>query len=200
MGLSGRAALARCDGIDAVVAFCDEWRERRATLAFETDGVVVKLDDLALRERLGITSKFPRWAMAFKFPAEQETTMLARIEVNIGRTGAATPFAILEPMFIAGSTISMATLHNADDIGRKDIRAGEPVIIEKAGDVIPRVVGSGEPRRARPAAAVGDADELPGLRQPAAPSRKTRRCGAARTAPARRSCSAGSSISPRAAR
>jgi DNA ligase (NAD+) len=135
----------RCEGIDAVVAFCDEWRERRATLKFETDGVVVKLDDPALRERLGFTSKFPRWAVALKFPAEQKVAMLHRIEVNIGRTGAATPFAILEPTVVAGSTISMATLHNPDDIVRKDIRPGEPVIIEKAGDVIPRVVGPAQP-------------------------------------------------------
>ena len=134
-----------CEGIDAVVAFCDEWRERRATLAFETDGVVVKLDDQSLRERLGFTSKFPRWATAVKFPAEQKIAMLHRIEVNIGRTGAATPFAILEPTVVAGSTISMATLHNPDDIIRKDIRPGEPVIIEKAGDVIPRVVGPANP-------------------------------------------------------
>jgi DNA ligase (NAD+) len=134
-----------CEGIDAVVAFCDEWRERRATLAFETDGVVVKLDDRALRERLGFTSKFPRWAVAVKFPAEQKVAMLHRIEVNIGRTGAATPFAILEPTVVSGSTISMATLHNPDDIVRKDIRPGEPVIIEKAGDVIPRVVGPAQP-------------------------------------------------------
>ncbi len=134
-----------CEGIDAVVAFCDEWRERRATLAFETDGVVVKLDDQSLRERLGFTSKFPRWATAVKFPAEQKIAMLHKIEVNIGRTGAATPFAILEPTVVAGSTISMATLHNPDDIIRKDIRPGEPVIIEKAGDVIPRVVGPANP-------------------------------------------------------
>ena len=99
----------------------------------------------ALRERLGFTSKFPRWATAFKFPAEQKIAMLHKIEVNIGRTGAATPFAILEPTVVAGSTISMATLHNPDDIIRKDIRPGEPVIIEKAGDVIPRVVGPANP-------------------------------------------------------
>ena len=98
-----------------------------------------------LRARLGYTSKFPRWATAFKFPAERKIAMLHRIEVNIGRTGAATPFAILEPTVVAGSTISMATLHNPDDIVRKDIRPGEPVIIEKAGDVIPRVVGPAHP-------------------------------------------------------
>jgi len=130
-----------CDGIDAVIAFCEEWRDQRNGLSFETDGVVIKLDDLASRDRLGYTSKFPRWATAFKFPAQQATTLLKSIEVNIGRTGAATPFAMLEPTVVAGSTISMATLHNPDDIIRKDIRPGELVIIEKAGDVIPRVVG-----------------------------------------------------------
>lgn len=135
----------RCENVDAVVAFCEAWRERRGSLGFETDGVVVKLDGLAERERLGSTSKFPRWATAFKFPAERKVAMLHRIEVNIGRTGAATPFAILEPTVVAGSTISMATLHNPDDIVRKDIRPGEPVIIEKAGDVIPRVVGPANP-------------------------------------------------------
>jgi DNA ligase (NAD+) len=134
-----------CAGVEEVVAFCAEWREKRATLQFETDGVVIKVNELALRERLGFTSKFPRWATAFKFPAERKITMLHRIEINIGRTGAATPFAVLEPTVVAGSTISMATLHNPDDIVRKDIRAGELVVIEKAGDVIPRVVGPANP-------------------------------------------------------
>jgi DNA ligase (NAD+) len=134
-----------CAGIDAVIEFCEAWRDQRGSLAFETDGVVIKLDDPALRARLGYTSKFPRWATAFKFPAEQRIAMLHRIEINIGRTGAATPFAMLEPTVVAGSTISMATLHNPDDIIRKDIRPGEPVIIEKAGDVIPRVVGPADP-------------------------------------------------------
>jgi DNA ligase (NAD+) len=130
-----------CRGIDEVLAFCTEWAERRRGLDFETDGVVVKLNDVERRKALGTTSKFPRWAVAFKFPAEQKTTTLRRIAVNVGRTGAVTPFAMLEPVFVAGSTISMATLHNADDIARKDIREGDVVIIEKAGDVIPRVVG-----------------------------------------------------------
>ncbi len=129
-----------CDGIDEVVAFCREWADRRRTLSFETDGVVVKVDDLALRQRLGATAKFPRWATAFKFPAQQANTKLIRIDVNVGRTGAVTPYAVLEPVFLAGSTISMATLHNAEDIDRKDIREGDTVMIEKAGDVIPKVV------------------------------------------------------------
>src|SRR5207237_8820290 len=95
---------------------------------------------LPLRGRLGTTAKFPRSATAFKFPAEQANTKVRRISVNVGRTGAVTPFAVLEPVFLAGSTISMATLHNAEDIARKDIREGDTVVIEKAGDVIPKVV------------------------------------------------------------
>jgi len=140
-GLPVETHWRRCAGIDAVIAFCAEWAERRRVLDFETDGVVVKVNDVERRKALGTTSKFPRWAVAFKFPAEQKTTRLLRIEVNVGRTGAVTPFAVLEPVFVAGSTISMATLHNADDIARKDIRERDTVIIEKAGDVIPRVVG-----------------------------------------------------------
>ena len=130
----------RCSGIDEVVAFCERWAEGRLGLDFDTDGVVIKVDDLALRERLGTTAKFPRWATAFKFPAQQAHTKLRKIEVNVGRTGANTPYAVLEPVFLAGSTISMATLHNAEDIARKDFREGDTVVIEKAGDVIPRVV------------------------------------------------------------
>jgi DNA ligase (NAD+) len=130
----------RCEGIDAVIAFCAEWADKRQSLEFDTDGVVVKVDDLALRERLGTTAKFPRWATAFKFPAQQAHTKLLRIDVNVGRTGAVTPYAVLEPVFVAGSTISLATLHNAEDIARKDIREGDTVVIEKAGDVIPKVV------------------------------------------------------------
>jgi len=144
-GLPVEPHWKKCDGIDAVVEFCESWRDKRGSLAFETDGVVIKLNDPALREKLGYTSKFPRWATAFKFPAEQKIAMLHRIEINIGRTGAATPFAMLEPTVVAGSTVSMATLHNPDDIVRKDIRPGELVIIEKAGDVIPRVVGPANP-------------------------------------------------------
>ena len=97
------------DGVDALVAFCQEWADKRRALSFDTDGVVIKVDDLALRARLGATAKFPRWATAFKFPAQQATTTLNAIEVNVGRTGAVTPYAVLEPVKLAGSTISMAT-------------------------------------------------------------------------------------------
>jgi len=140
-GLPVEPHWRRCAGIEELVAFCREWAEKRRTLDFDTDGVVIKVDRLDERRLLGVTSKSPRWAIAFKFPAEQRTTMLKRIEVNVGRTGAVTPFAVLEPVFIAGSTVSMATLHNADDIARKDIRERDWVLVEKAGDVIPRVVG-----------------------------------------------------------
>jgi DNA ligase (NAD+) len=140
-GLPVEPHWQRCEGIAAVLAFVTTWGEQRRTLPFDTDGVVIKLDRVDLRERLGTTSKFPRWAIAYKFPAEQATTILKEIRVNIGRTGAATPYAVLEPVFVAGSTISMATLHNAEDLARKDIREGDTVVIEKAGDVIPRVVG-----------------------------------------------------------
>ena len=140
VGLPVEPHWRRCDHIDAVIAFCDEWADARRALEFETDGVVIKVDDLALRERLGTTAKFPRWATAFKFPAQQVHTKLLRIDVNVGRTGAVTPFAVLEPVFVAGSTVGMATLHNAEDIARKDVREGDTVVIEKAGDVIPRVV------------------------------------------------------------
>ncbi len=159
-GLPVEPHAARCHGIDAVIAFCREWDTKRQQLEFDTDGVVVKLADLALRERLGSTAKFPRWATAFKFAAQQQQTKLLRIEVNVGRTGANTPYAVLEPIFVAGSTVSMATLHNADDIARKDLREGDTVVIEKAGDVIPE----GRGPRAHPASgrlqAVGDADDV----------------------------------------
>jgi DNA ligase (NAD+) len=139
-GLPVEPHWQRCEGIDEVLAFCNGWADKRHDLEFDTDGVVVKVDDLALRQRLGTTAKFPRWATAFKFPAQQVHTKLLAIEVNVGRTGANTPYAVLEPVFVAGSTISMATLHNAEDIARKDLREGDTVVIEKAGDVIPRVV------------------------------------------------------------
>jgi DNA ligase (NAD+) len=139
-GLPVEPHWKRCVGIDAVIAFCQEWADTRRALDFDTDGVVIKVDGLALREKLGTTAKFPRWATAFKFPAQQAHTKLLKIDVNVGRTGAVTPYAVLEPVFVAGSTISMATLHNAEDVARKDVREGDTVVIEKAGDVIPKVV------------------------------------------------------------
>jgi len=140
LGLPVEPHWTRCVGVDELIAFCQSWADARRDLEFDTDGVVIKVDDLALRDRLGTTAKFPRWATAFKFPAQQKHTKLLKIEVNVGRTGANTPYAVLEPVFVAGSTVSMATLHNAEDIARKDLREDDTVVIEKAGDVIPRVV------------------------------------------------------------
>src|SRR5574338_581488 len=130
-----------CRGIEELLAYTREWDEARHRLDFDTDGVVIKVNDRAARERLGATAKFPRWAIAFKFPAQQATTLLKAIEVNVGRTGAVTPYAVLEPVKVGGSTISLATLHNEQEIERRDIRAGDTVIVEKGGDVIPKIVG-----------------------------------------------------------
>ncbi len=129
------------DSLDAVHAFCESMLEQRHSLGYEIDGVVVKVDDLRQREELGSTSKAPRWAIAFKFPPEEKTTVLKSIFVSIGRTGRATPFAVLEPVFVGGSTVERATLHNQDEVARKDVREGDTVIVRKAGDVIPEVVG-----------------------------------------------------------
>jgi DNA ligase (NAD+) len=139
-GLPVEPHWRRCRGIEELMAFCRDWQDKRETLEFDTDGVVVKVDDLALRERLGATAKFPRWAIAFKFPAQQAATVLRKIEVNVGRTGAVTPYAVLDPVRLGGSTISLATLHNEQEIVRRDLREGDTVIIEKGGDVIPKVV------------------------------------------------------------
>lgn len=127
--------------IDEVAAHCLYWQEHRHDLDYEIDGVVIKLDDTAQRERLGVTSRAPRWAIAYKFPPEERTTLLRDIMVSVGRTGRATPFAVLEPVFVGGSTVGMATLHNQDQVGIKDVRPGDTVVVRKAGDVIPEVVG-----------------------------------------------------------
>ncbi|MFZ4584554.1 MAG: NAD-dependent DNA ligase LigA [Acidimicrobiia bacterium] len=124
-----------------VYEFCDRVQVARHSLGYDIDGVVVKVDDLAQREELGFTSRAPRWAIAYKFPPEEKTTRLNDIMVSIGRTGRATPFAVLEPVFVGGSTVGMATLHNEDEVARRDVRPGDTVIVRKAGDVIPEVVG-----------------------------------------------------------
>jgi len=129
------------DTIEEVAAHCRHWEAHRHDLGYEIDGVVVKLDDVDQRARLGSTSRAPRWAIAYKFPPEERTTVLREIQVSIGRTGRATPFAVLEPVFVGGSTVGMATLHNEDQVVAKDVRPGDTVIVRKAGDVIPEVVG-----------------------------------------------------------
>jgi DNA ligase (NAD+) len=126
-GLPVNPEITMVHGVDEVFAFCTHWRDHR--------------DDLALQRRLGATSHAPRWAIAFKFPPEERTTTLLRIMVSIGRTGKATPFAVLEPVFVGGSTVGLATLHNEDQVRLKDVRPGDTVVVRKAGDVIPEVVG-----------------------------------------------------------
>ncbi len=127
-------------GVEEVVGFCREWAEKRGSLSYDVDGAVIKVNRLDLRERLGATSKAPRWAVAFKFPAEEKITRLLDIEVNVGRTGALTPVAVLEPVFVGGSTVSRATLHNEDEVRRKGIKIGDMVLVHKAGEVIPEVI------------------------------------------------------------
>jgi DNA ligase (NAD+) len=139
-GLPVNKHWRRCENIDAVIEYCREWADARHKLDYDTDGVVIKLDDLKLREQAGSTSKFPRWAFAYKFPAQQQTTKLLEIRTNVGRTGAVTPYAVLDPVTLSGTTVQMATLHNAQEIARKDIREGDTVLVEKAGEIIPQVV------------------------------------------------------------
>lgn len=128
-------------GLDQAYAHCEHWQQLRHDLDYEIDGIVIKVDDLALQRELGSTAKAPRWAIAYKFPPEERTTRLIDIGVSIGRTGRATPYAQLEPVFVGGSTVAMATLHNQDQVAFKDVRPGDLVIVRKAGDVIPEVVG-----------------------------------------------------------
>jgi DNA ligase (NAD+) len=129
------------DGVEQAAAACRSWEERRGELDYDIDGAVVKVDDYALQRALGSVAHDPRWAIAFKFAPTTVTTRLHSIEVNVGRTGVLTPFAVLEPVFVGGVTVERATLHNEDDIRRKDIRPGDDVILQRAGDVIPQIVG-----------------------------------------------------------
>lgn len=129
-----------CKGIDEVANYCEEWREARRELDFDTDGVVVKVNDAELQRRLGSVSRSPRWAVAFKYPAEQGETRIRDIVVQVGRTGALTPVAVMEPVEVGGVVIERATLHNEDEIRRKDVRVGDQVIVQRAGEVIPEVV------------------------------------------------------------
>jgi DNA ligase (NAD+) len=131
----------RCPDIEAVIAMVAELERDRMNLGYDADGVVLKVDSFDQQRRLGVTTHHPRWAVAYKFPAQQATTVMRKIEVGVGRTGALTPTALLDPVEIAGATISRATLHNADEIERLDVREGDTVIVERAGDVIPHILG-----------------------------------------------------------
>jgi DNA ligase (NAD+) len=128
-------------GLEEVDAYCRRWLDRRHSLPYEIDGTVIKVDDLAQRRELGSTARAPRWAIAYKFPPEEKTTLLRGIMVSIGRTGKATPFAMLEPVTVGGAKVSLATLHNEDQVRIKDVRPGDTVVVRRAGDVIPEVRG-----------------------------------------------------------
>ncbi|HZH90096.1 MAG TPA: NAD-dependent DNA ligase LigA [Pyrinomonadaceae bacterium] len=136
-----------CPSIEEVIAFCNEMEARRDELEYEIDGVVVKVNSAALQEEFGATTKSPRWAIAYKYPARQATTRVLDIIVQVGRTGALTPVAVLEPVLVAGSTVARATLHNEDEIKRLGLLKGDSVLIEKSGDVIPKVISVIESRR-----------------------------------------------------
>jgi DNA ligase (NAD+) len=151
-GLPVDPHIERLPSLEAVFDFCERWQRRRHSIDYEIDGVVVKVDQVALQEELGATSHAPRWAIAYKFPPEERTTLLKKIDVHTGRTGIVTPFARLEPVYVGGVTVGTATLHNEDEVKRKDAREGDTVIVRRAGDVIPEVVGpvlSKRPKKAR---------------------------------------------------
>jgi DNA ligase (NAD+) len=137
------------DDLDGVIAYLDHWEKNRHSVDWEIDGVVVKVDQIPLQEELGATSHAPRWAIAYKFPPEERTTVLRSIDVHTGRTGIVTPFANLEPVHVSGVTITTATLHNEDEVARKDVRVGDHVIVRRAGDVIPEIVGPVQSKRKR---------------------------------------------------
>jgi DNA ligase (NAD+) len=141
LGLRVNPASSIVPDLDAVVAYVEAAERTRNDHEYQTDGVVVKVDSLALQDELGFTARAPRWAVAYKFPPEERTTRLVSIEINVGRTGAATPYAVLEPVFVGGANVTNATLHNEEQIRLKDLRIGDTVVVRRAGDVIPEVVG-----------------------------------------------------------
>ena len=139
-GLRTNPDVRRCRSIEEVLDYYREMNEKRETLPYEIDGIVIKVDRIDLQARLGEISRSPRWALAFKFKPKQETTRILDIVPQVGRTGAVTPVAVMEPVKVGGVEVSRATLHNQDEIDRKDVRIGDTVVIQRAGDVIPEVV------------------------------------------------------------
>lgn len=147
MGFKINPESKLCSNLNEVLKFYDKWKERRDSLDYDVDGIVIKVNATEQQHRLGYTAKFPRWAISFKFPARQATTRVRDIIIQVGRTGALTPVAVLDPVKLSGITISRATLHNQDEIERKDIRINDHVLIERSGDVIPKVVSVMKERR-----------------------------------------------------
>ncbi len=170
-GLRVNPLIDRCRGIEAAIAYHQDLEHQRHGLPYEIDGMVIKVDSLALQERLGAKSRSPRWALAYKFAATQATTRVLDIEVNVGRTGAVTPMAVMEPVEVGGVTVSRATLHNEDEVARKDVRVGDTVLIQRAGDVIPEVVKVITGGASARGPTLSDAGQLPGVRYPAGPAR-----------------------------
>lgn len=147
IGIPVNPEIRLCNGTDEVLDFYRDIQNKRSSLGYDIDGTVLKINDIALQEKLGFISKAPRWAIAYKFPAQEELTRLNDVEFQVGRTGAITPVAKLEPVFVAGVTVSNATLHNGDEIERLDIAIGDTVVIRRAGDVIPQIIGVLHERR-----------------------------------------------------
>jgi len=181
LGLRTNPHVRRANDIDDVLAFIAGWATKRHELDYGTDGIVVKVDLVADQDTLGFVSRSPRWAVAYKFPAEQATTTVEDIKVYVGRTGVLTPVAALAPVLVGGTTVRRATLHNLDEVRRLDVRVGDRVIIQRAGDVIPEVVRVDPPvvvkatRAPRPRSRLRDARALPRLRRTGrAPARRGR--------------------------
>ena len=187
-------------GVGEVLEHVAYWGEHRHDIEHEIDGVVVKVDEVALQRRLGSTSRAPRWAIAYKYPPEEATTRLLDIRVNVGRTGRVTPFAFMEPVTVAGSTVSLATLHNADEVRRKGVLIGDRVVIRKAGDVIPEVLGPVVEARDGTERAVRHAHALPGVRHRAGPAEGRRRRPALPERPLVPRAAARAAVPPRRAR